>query len=120
MPDSTILMDYILNRLCGVLERLRILPENMERNLNASMGLFFSQRVLTSLVESGMARQEAYRLVQTTAMDCWERRLFFPDEVRKNAEITRRLGSEKLEELFDAGYYLKNEPLIFKRVFGEE
>ncbi len=120
MPDSTILMDYILSRLCGVLERLRILPENMERNLNSSFGLFFSQRVLTTLVESGMARQEAYRLVQATAMDCWERQVFFPDEVRKNAEITNRLGSEKLDELFDAGYYLKNEPLIFKRVFGEE
>ncbi|MEG2005720.1 MAG: lyase family protein, partial [Bilophila sp.] len=83
MPDSTVLMDYILHRLSGVLEGLRILPENMARNMEASFGLYFSQRVLTALVESGMPRQEAYVTVQRNAMQSWETRPDVPDWARE-------------------------------------
>jgi len=120
MPDSTILMDYILNRLSGVLENLRIIPENMERNLNASYGLYFSQRVLLALIEAGMPRQEAYVLVQGAAMRCWESKTSFPDEVRKDQNITSRLDPGKLDQVFDSGYYLRHEDMVFERVFGPE
>jgi len=118
MPDSTILMDYTLHRLAGVLEKLRILPENMERNLKSSYQLFFSQRVLLALVETGMERGPAYEMVQKIAMRCWEEKKQFPDEVRADKGLAASLSGEKLDEIFDMGYYLRQEDLIFKRVFS--
>ncbi|WP_029897103.1 adenylosuccinate lyase [Desulfohalovibrio reitneri] len=118
MPDSTILADYVLHRLRGVLSRLVVKPENMERNLMGSYGLFFSQRVLLGLVDKGLPRQEAYEKVQAVAMRCWEESRPFPDEVRAEPSITEHLGPDELEELFDPGYYLGHEDLILKRVFG--
>jgi len=118
MPDSTILADYVLHRLAGLLSGLRVIPENMERNLMSSMGLFFSQRVLLALVEGGMARQQAYELVQGVAMRCWRERTPFPDAVRAEEGIAARLGAAALDELFDPGYYLRFEETIFDRVFG--
>ncbi|MDY7000894.1 MAG: adenylosuccinate lyase, partial [Thermodesulfobacteriota bacterium] len=117
-PDSTILMDYILHRLANVLEKLRILPENMERNLKGSYQLFFSQRVLLALVESGMERGPAYEMVQKIAMRCWEEKRQFPDQVRADKGVAASLSREKLDEIFDMGYYLRQEDLIFKRVFS--
>jgi adenylosuccinate lyase len=118
MPDSTILMDYVLHRLCNLLENLRVIPENMDRNLMSSYGLFFSQRVLTALVESGMARQEAYVMVQKAAMKSWDTGTSFPENVRADADITAHLQPEVLDALFDAGYYLRHEDMIFDRVFA--
>lgn len=118
MPDSTILMDYILHRLAGLIENLRVIPENMDRNLMGSMGLFFSQRVLLALVDAGMGRQDAYVLVQRCAMQSWDTRRLFRDIVFNDAEITERLSPSKLEEIFDPSYYLRHEDLIFSRVFG--
>lgn len=118
MPDSTILMDYVLHRLSGLVKNLRVIPENIERNLAGSMGLFFSQRVLLALVESGLPRQEAYVMVQQVAMRCWESRTQFPDAVRAEPAIAGRLGAAALEELFDPGYYLQFEDAIFARVFA--
>jgi adenylosuccinate lyase len=118
MPDSTILLDYMLHRLSGVLEKLRIIPANMERNLMGSHGLFFSQRVLTELIAAGLPRQEAYVLVQQVAMHCWEHGESFPERVKADKDITAHLSPEKLEELFDPGYYLRHEDLIYQRVFG--
>lgn len=117
MPDSTILMDYVLHRLSGLLEGLRVLPENMARNMEASFGLFYSQRVLTALVESGMARQAAYVAVQRNAMQSWETRQSFPDLIRADKEIVAHLGAEKLNELFDNSFYLRFEKEILDRVF---
>ena len=82
-PDSTILMDYVLHRLNRLLEGLRILPENVERNLWGSYGLFFSQRVLTALIEKDMPRQQAYVVVQKRAMESWETRKSFPAPFRR-------------------------------------
>ena len=120
MPDSTILMDYVLHRLAGLLENLRIIPENIERNLMSSYGLFFSQRVLMALLEQGgerLSRQEAYVLVQGCAMHSWDNRAYFPDVVRGNAKIASILDSKALDELFDLNYYLRYEDNIFARVF---
>lgn len=118
MPDSTILADYILSRMNGVLKRLKVNGDNMDRNLMGSYGLFYSQRVLLALVDTGLERQKAYEMVQKVAMHCWENKVSFPEEVRKDSEITSRLDSSALDEAFDMGYYTRYEDMIFKRVFS--
>jgi adenylosuccinate lyase len=120
MPDSTIIMDYTLHRLTDLLESLRIIPENIERNLMSSYGLFFSQRVLMALLEneeSSLSRQEAYTLVQRCAMQSWESREYFPSVVRSDPEVTALLDTKALDELFNINYYLRYEDDIFARVF---
>ncbi|MDI3492204.1 MAG: adenylosuccinate lyase [Desulfomicrobiaceae bacterium] len=117
-PDSTILMDYMLHRLRRVLEGLRVIPENMERNLMGSYGLFFSQRVLLALVEAGWSRQKAYEAVQKVAMACWNERRSFPEAVRADATLRAALSAEALDALFDARFYLRHEDAIFTRVLG--
>ena len=121
MPDSTILADYILHRLTGLLTNLRVIPENMERNLMASYGLFFSQRVLLALVEEGgMPRQEAYEMVQRLAMQSWDTKVPFPGLVQADAAVQARLSSERLGVLFSAESYLSHEDTIFQRVFAKQ
>jgi len=118
MPDSTILADYMLHRLANLLSGLRVIGENMDRNLWASYGLFFSQAVLLALVDGGMDRQKAYELVQAVAMRCWTEKKLFPDEVRRDTAIAGALGKRTLDELFDPARFLGQEETIYKRVFG--
>ena len=118
MPDSTILADYLLHRLAGVLKNLRVIPENIERNLKASYGLFYSQRLLVALIETGMKRQEAYEMIQAVAMRCWNEGKSFPDEVRADPGVSARLTPAQLDSAFDPNYYLRYEDAIFRRVFG--
>ena len=119
MPDSTILMDYVLSRLNSLLSNLRIIPENMDRNLMASYGLFFSQRVLLALVEeAGMPRQAAYERVQALAMQSWEEKRSFPDLVRQDAFMREHLNGERLDAIFDPATCLRYEDVIFERVFA--
>lgn len=118
MPDTTALMDYMLHRMCGVLERLVVKPESIERNLFGSYGLFYSQRVLNKLIETGLRRQTAYEMVQKVAMECWENKIQFETQVRKDAEINEHLISNQLDEAFDPNYYKRYEDVVFKRVFG--
>ena len=119
MPDSTILTDYVLHRLCRLLEGLRIMPENMARNMECSFGLYFSQRVLTALIETGIPRQEAYVMVQRTAMRGGEPRQPFPELIKADPEINSRLSEETFAGLFDPQFYLRHEGDILKRVFEE-
>jgi len=118
MPDTTILMDYILHRLTSLLDNLRVLPRNVEKNLWGSYGLFFSQRVLTVLVDSGMPRQEAYVMVQECAMESWETERMFPEIVRNNDKINAMLDSDVLDKVFDLGYYVRYESMLLERLFG--
>ncbi|MDR2503254.1 MAG: adenylosuccinate lyase [Deltaproteobacteria bacterium] len=119
LPDSSILADYMLHRLKGLLEGLRVMPENMRRNLLASHELFYSQRVLLALVEeAALPRQEAYALVQACAMQSWENKASFQETVRAHPVIAARLAAESLDRLFDQNYYLRHEDMIFRRVFG--
>lgn len=120
MPDSTILIHYMLSRLNNLLSNLKINESNMDRNLELSMGLYFSQRILLGLIEKGMQRQKAYELVQKEAMQCWENKTFFPDKIRQNKEICTILSPQELDGLFDPGYYLKHEDLIMGRVFTND
>lgn len=117
MPDSTILMDYILHRLSNLINGLRVIPRNVERNLWGSYGLFFSQRVLTALVDHGMPRQESYVMVQECAMQSWESEEKFPDIVRRSEKITKVLSQEVLDSVFDINYYTRYEQMILDRVF---
>ena len=117
MPDSTILADYVLNRLDRLLKGLVVKPERLRENMERSFGLYFSQRVLTALIATGLPRQKAYEAVQRLAMQSWESRSSFPDIVRGNAEMCSRLGAEQLDELFDPTYYLQHEDEIYERVF---
>ncbi len=117
MPDSTILADYVLHRLANLLDGLVVKPERMRKNMDHSLGLYYSQRVLTTLIGTGMPRQAAYEMVQRCAMRSWETQQPFPDVVRADSEIAARLEPSVLD-LFDAGYYLQHEDAIFRRVFG--
>jgi adenylosuccinate lyase len=117
MPDSTILVHYMLGRLSGLVRNLKVNSDNMDRNLELSLGLFYSQRVLLALIDKGLKRQEAYEAVQEVAMRCWREKLSFPEEVRREERITALLGPDELEEVFDPGYYLRYEETIYNRVF---
>ena len=89
----------------------------MRENMERSYGLYFSQRVLTALIATGLPRQQAYEAVQRLAMQSWESRTPFPDLVRNDADMSGRLGAAALAELFDPSYYLQHEDEIFARVF---
>ena len=119
-PDSTILMDYVLHRLNRLLEGLRILPENVERNLWGSYGLFFSQRVLTALIEKDMPRQQAYVTVQKRAMESWETHKSFPDLIRADEDIKAHLSPAELDAIFDIRHYTRYESEILDRVLAEK
>ncbi len=119
MPDSTILIDYMLNRLDSVLNNLKVNKENMKRNLYGSYGLFFSQRILLALIEKGLPRQRAYEMVQARALESWEQRVSLYDKIKEDRAILAYLSREEIEELFDISYYLRYEDKIFNRVFKE-
>ncbi len=117
MPDSTILIDYMLNRLINIIEGLIVYPENMARNLNLTGGLIFSQRVLLELVRKGMDRDRAYRLVQRNAMEAWRTEGDFERLLMKDEDIISILSEEEIRGCFDIGYHLKRVDYIFNRVF---
>jgi len=119
MPDSTIMVDYMLNRLNSVLRNLRLVPENIAHNLHKSFDLYFSQRILLALVDKGLTRQKAYEMVQSLAMQAWEKGQSFPELVRADPELSPYLTAEELDQLFDPEYYLRYEGFIFNRVFQE-
>ena len=117
IPDSTILVDYMLSRLTGILKGLQVYPERMKENINKSYGLFYSQRVLLKLTEKGLSRDNAYRLVQQRAMQSWQSRKPFKDHLQKDRIIKKYISPEELDKLFDIKFYTKNVNYIFKRVF---
>ena len=112
-------MDYILHRLNRLIEGLRILPDNVEKNLWGSYGLFYSQRVLTALIEKDMPRQQAYVVVQKRAMESWETQHPFPDLIRSDEEIQAHLSPEELDAIFSLDTYTRFEDEIIERVLNE-
>lgn len=116
-PDSTILMDYMLARLTGLIENLMVYPENMKENLSRLKGLIFSQQILLALADAGCSREDAYRLVQSNAMKVWQERNDFKMLILSDGTIRGYLGKEKIEEIFDVSYHLKYIGSIFERVF---
>ncbi|MEJ5079642.1 MULTISPECIES: adenylosuccinate lyase [unclassified Ochrobactrum] len=117
-PDTTITLDFALNRLAGVVEKLVIYPENMLKNMNKFRGLVHSQRVLLALTQAGVSREDSYRLVQRNAMRVWEQGADFLEELLADQEVRAALSEEQIREKFDLGYHTKHVDTIFKRVFG--
>ena len=117
IPDSTILVDYMLDRLKGILEGLHVYPERMKKNMERSCGLYNSQRVLLSLTGKGMLREDAYALVQRNAMKSWQSGMEFKKLLLKDRDVKKYLKSKDIEKIFDLKYYLKNVDYIFRRVF---
>jgi adenylosuccinate lyase len=118
-PDSTILTDYLLAKTANLIETLLVYPRRMLKNLESTGGLIFSGQLLLDLAESGMSREDAYRLVQKNAMDAWKNDLVFRDLVAAEPEITRRLAPKELDRTFDLNRQLSNVDAIFERVLRE-
>jgi adenylosuccinate lyase len=117
-PDATIVLDFALARLAGIVDKLIVYPQAMRGNLDRLGGLVHSQRVLLALTQAGMSREAAYRAVQRNAMQVWERGGDFLALLRADREVSRRLPADRLAALFDLGYHTKHVDVIFKRVFG--
>ncbi len=116
LPDSTILLDYILNRFGNIVKNLTVFSENMKRNMDRTLGLIYSQRVLLALIDKGLAREAAYDVVQPRAMEAWEKQVPFRELVEQDATIIENLSAEEIADCFDYNYHLKNVDLIFDRL----
>lgn len=116
IPDSTIALDYILNKTIWLIDGLRVYPDRMKLNLESSGGLIFSQKLLLALVEKGKSREEAYRLVQRNAMKVWEQGGHLKKEARADRSITEVLTDNEIENLFDPGNFMENIYHIFRRI----
>ncbi|MBU2848072.1 adenylosuccinate lyase [Acidithiobacillus ferriphilus] len=118
-PDACIVMDFMFHRASGLLERLVVYPQRMLENLHKMHGLIFSQRVLLALTEKGMLREDAYRVVQRSAMQVWEANADFKSLLAADPQIQPYLNAQELTELFDLAYHTRNIDAIFARVFPE-
>jgi adenylosuccinate lyase len=118
-PDATVTLDFALARLTGVIDKLVVYPENMQKNLDKLGGLHNSQRVLLALTQAGASREDAYALVQRNAMKTWEQGKDFLAELKADKDVTAKLKPAELEAMFDLGYHFKQVDTIFKRVFGK-
>jgi len=118
LPDSTILIDYMLGKMTTIVSELRVFPQRMLRNLESTQGLVYSGQLLQDLVEKGMPRDDAYKAVQENAMAAWESETSFRERVGKDPRVTRYLTPKELEHTFDLNRQLRNVDRLFERVFG--
>lgn len=116
LPDSTTLLNYMLNRFANIVKNLTVFPDNMKRNMDATLGLIYSQRVLLKLIDKGLSREEAYDLVQPQTATAWDEQKAFRPLLEKDAKIMSILSKDDIEDAFDYNYHLKNVDEIFERV----
>jgi adenylosuccinate lyase len=116
LPDATALVDYMLNLFTKIVKDINVYPENMRRNIELSQGLTSSQRVLLSLIDKGLSREQAYDMVQKNAMKAWEEKIHFKSLLLKDEDIMSYLSKEEIQGFFDDSYHLKNVDVIFERV----
>ncbi|MBW7652015.1 adenylosuccinate lyase [Anoxybacillus sp. ST4] len=116
LPDATIALDYMLHRFTNIVKNLTVFPENMKKNMDRTLGLIYSQRVLLALIDTGMTREEAYDLVQPKAMEAWEKQVPFRSLIEADEVITSRLTKEQIADCFDYNYHLKHVDTIFERL----
>lgn len=116
LPDATIALDYMLNRFTNIVKNLTVFPENMKKNMDRTLGLIYSQRVLLALIDTGMTREEAYDLVQPKAMEAWEKQVPFRSLIEADEVITSRLTKDQIADCFDYNYHLKHVDTIFERL----
>ena len=119
-PDATITLDFALARLSNVVKNMNIYPKNMQKNLNITNGIFFSQRVLLELTSVGLRREEAYKIVQKNALDAWKENSSFYNKILNDKKITHKIPVNKLKKLFDFSYHTKKINIIFKRSLKEK
>jgi len=119
-PDATVTLDFALNRLAGVIEKLLIYPETMQKNLDQLGGLVHSQRVLLALTQAGISREDSYRLVQRNAMKVWAGEGDFQELLKADPEIAGKISEAALAACFDPSYHTKHVDTIFARVFGKD
>jgi adenylosuccinate lyase len=117
-PDATVTLDFALGRLAGVVEKLIVYPKNMQKNLDRLGGLVHSQRVLLALTQKGVAREDAYRLVQRNAMKVWEGKGDFLKLLKADKDVRKHLSEKELSKNFDLDYHFSHVDTIFRRVFG--
>jgi adenylosuccinate lyase len=115
LPDSTLLVDYMLHQMTRIVEGLQVYPERMRENMERSFGLMYSQRVLLRLADTGLPRQQAYEIVQRNAMRAWRERMPFRGLLAADPEVTARVGPADLDTCFDPTWYLRNVDAIYKR-----
>jgi adenylosuccinate lyase len=118
-PDATITLDFALQRAAGVVDKLLVYPERMRENLDRTMGLVHSGRVLNALTQAGVSREDSYRLVQRNAMRTWKGEAPLLDLLKKDPEVSKALDARTLDSLFDLEFHTKHVDAIFRRVFGE-
>ncbi len=116
LPDATIALNYMLNRFSNIVKNLTVFPDNMKRNMDSTLGLIYSQRVLLALIDKGMAREAAYDTVQPCAMEAWENQTHFRKIVEANDTITSQLSKEDLDDCFDYNHHLQQVDMIFNRL----
>ena len=116
-PDSTITLDFALNRLKNILKDMNVYPNKMLKNLNITKGLIYSQRVMIELTKHGFSREKAYKLVQKNAHKAWSNNLTFYETLTKDSLINKKISNKELSKMFDANYHTKKINLIYKRVF---
>ncbi|PID29053.1 MAG: adenylosuccinate lyase [Candidatus Cloacimonadota bacterium] len=116
LPDSCILMNYMLNKMINLIDKLVVHKENVTRNLELTKGLVFSQVLLLRLAESGFSREESYAIVQRNALKCWETKVPFRKLIEEDEEITGRISSDILDEVFSYDRYIKNVDCIYRRI----
>ena len=116
-PDSTITLDFALNRLKNILNNMNVYPKKMLENLNITKGLIFSQRVMIELTKYGISREKAYLLVQKNAQNAWKKNMSLYESLSKDTLINKKISNKDLVKMFDVKYHTKKIDIIFKRVF---
>jgi adenylosuccinate lyase len=116
IPDATIALNYMLNRFGNIVKNLTVFPENMKRNMDRTLGLIYSQRVLLALIDKGFSREEAYDTVQPKAMEAWEQQVPFRQLIEADSTITAQLSAEEIADCFDYKYHLQHVDTIFERL----
>jgi adenylosuccinate lyase len=115
LPDTTILINYMLNKMISLIENLLVYPENMRKNLELTNGLIFSQTLLLELAKKGISREKAYEIVQRNAMICWQTKQPFRDLIANDEEVINLFSPEELENIFSYDRFTKNIDYIFQR-----
>lgn len=116
LPDATIALNYMLNRFGNIIKNLTVYPENMKRNMDRTLGLIYSQRVLLALIDKGLSREEAYDTVQPKTAESWENQVPFRGLIEEEPKITSLLSAEEIADCFDYNYHLQHVDTIFERL----
>jgi adenylosuccinate lyase len=119
-PDSTILVDFMLSRFSTMVDQLVVYPEEMEKNIQITKGIFFSQAIMLKLIKRGLSREDAYLMVQKIALKSWDKGENFRETIDKDVNIKKYLPIKEIEQCCNMKHYLKNIDEIFLRVFGNK